>query len=601
LSGIAGIIHLSGSPPDRDQGHQLSAGIAHRGRDDKGNFSRGPAILVHRRFRTNSGETRQPLEKDGRVLVLDGQLYDRSLEDLVQDFDRRGADLLSEIDGSFAFALWDEESQSLWLTRDATGTRPLYWTRQGNKVAFASEIPPLLGLPWVSREFASDHIAEYLSFRYVHAPRTLYRAVQEVPPGHILRIQAGGERMDRWWSPSWAPPGTGRPSDLADIPDRLDMVLRRSVEKRIHSSNVDIAVLLSGGLDSSAILYHVSEACKQPTSFTLTFEEELADESAFASRVAKLLGAEHHLVRISSQKMVDVLESCTRAMGQPLPTAAAALQFLLFKELRSQAQVLLSGDGGDEVLGGRGMESTAARIRRNRTMHRLPGPLHRMSSRAARKLGSSDMIASQAHFGRDRKIGGSAVFRSSERVDLLSDPGMVRPGIRQVVLEPLYQEVDSDPINEILHVWQRGWLPADSLARSDRMASLANVEVRYPMLDKALLELTLRLPGPIKVHPKGLSYVTKWPLREAMANRLPESILRRAKRSMPSPLDRWLRTEGRDFLRQNTEALAKDPSGIFQRPTIRGLVSAHLDGEQNHGLKLWTLCLFHTWKQVMGS
>ena len=120
------------------------------------------------------------------------------------------------------------------------------------------------------------------------------------------------------------------------------------------------------------------------------------------------------------------------------------------------------------------------------------------------------------------------------------------------------------------------------------------------MLDKALLELTLRLPGPIKVHPRGLGYVTKWPLRMAMADRLPESILRRAKRSMPGPLDRWLRNEGRDFLRQNTEALGNDPAGIFQRPAIRDLVSAHLDGTQNHGLKLWTLCLFHTWRQVMG-
>ena len=178
---------------------------------------------------------------------------------------------------------------------------------------------------------------------------------------------------------------------------------------------------------------------------------------------------------------------------------------------------------------------------------------------------------------------------------------MVRPGIRQIVLEPLYQEVDSDPVNEILHVWQRGWLPSDSLARSDRMAAMADIEIRYPMLDRSMLALTLRLPGPIKVYPKGLRYVTKWPLRQAMENRLPDSILKRPKRSLPSPLDHWLRAEGRDFLRQRTEALANDPSGIFQRPAIRRLVTDHLDGHQNHGLKLWTLCLFHTWRDVLGS
>ena len=445
-------------------------------------------------------------------MVLDGRIYDRSLEEMVQNFAELGPDLLSQVDGSFAFALWEEQTKTLWLARDATGTRPLFWAQLGNKIAFASEIPPLLGLPWISRELAMDHVAEYLSFRYVHAPRTLYRDIQEVPPGHIIRIREDGVRMERWWSPTWSPPGSPPPDDLKDVPDRLDMTLRRSVEKRLRASELPVATLLSGGLDSSAILYHVGQTTERPIGVTLAFTEELADESAFASRVAKVIGADHSLIRVQSQDMIDVLEQCTRAMGQPLPTAAAALQYLLFREVRPQVRLLLSGDGGDEVLGGRGMETNASRIRKNRTLHRLPGPLHRFGRRAARKMGSSDLVASQAHFGRDRKIGGSAVFKSSERVEILNDPGMVRPGIRQIVLEPLYQEVDSDPVNEILHVWQRGWLPSDSLARSDRMAAMADIEIRYPMLDRSMLALTLRLPGPIKVYPKRASVCHKMAL-----------------------------------------------------------------------------------------
>ena len=230
MSGLAGIIHLTGPPPARDQGHQLSSGVAHRGRDDKGTYSRGPAILVHRRFRCSTGETPQPLCTHDRVLVLDGRSMTAGwrIGPKLRGIRTRSA----ESSGwKFRFALWEEQTKTLWLARDATGTRPLFWSKQGSKIAFASEIPPLLGLPWISRELAMDHVAEYLSFRYVHAPRTLFRDVQEVPPGHIIRIREDGVRMERWWSPTWSPPGTPPPQDLMDVPDRLDMTLRRSVEK----------------------------------------------------------------------------------------------------------------------------------------------------------------------------------------------------------------------------------------------------------------------------------------------------------------------------------------------------------------------------------
>ena len=176
--------------------------------------------------------------------------------------------------GKAGGAAGSDAALHMQLARDPTGTRPLFWTRHGDKIAFASEIQPLLRLPWVSRDLALDHIAEYLSFRYVHAPRTLYRSIHSIPPGHVLRLRSDGERMDRWWSPSWSPPGTGRPQDLADIPDRFDVILRRSVQKRIRSTHEDIAVLLSGGLDSSAILYHAAETCDRPLGFTLAWFQQ---------------------------------------------------------------------------------------------------------------------------------------------------------------------------------------------------------------------------------------------------------------------------------------------------------------------------------------
>jgi asparagine synthase (glutamine-hydrolysing) len=287
-------------------------------------------------------------------------------------------------------------------------------------------------------------------------------------------------------------------------------------------------------------------------------------------------------------------------MGQPLPGAAAALQWRLFDAARSHTPFVLSGDGGDEVLAGRAADQIARRLRQNRRLSTLPGPLRRVAQGVAGRLGAADLAASQAGFGLERNIGGSSIFHTHDRVEILRDPGLVRPGIRRTVLEPLYQEVVTDPLNAVLHVWQRGWLAEDSLARSDRMAAKAGVEVRYPLLDGGLVAVANGLPGEAKVHPVRWKHVTKWPLREALRGHMPNgAFLERPKRSMP-PLDRWLRGPGQDFLRATTERLVDDPSSLFVPSAVRRLVAEHLSGAANHGLRLWTLCLFRLWREELG-
>lgn len=598
MGGIAGIVHLEGDPPLRDQGFQLSAGVAHRGPDRKGAWSKGPAVLLHRELRTLRPAVPQPYEHEGLVFVLDGRLYEGDMPALARDWLRRGPDCLADVMGDFALAVWERDTHVLWLARDATGTRPLFWASHGTRHAFASEIPPLLGLPWVSRELSTDNVAEFLSFRYVHAPRTLLRAVHAVPPGHVVRIDIRSTNTERWWRPRWSLPGARPPKD-ADAIASIDEALAKSVARRAGPDE-SVAVMLSGGLDSSAMLWHLSQTRQSVPTYTVALSDDPVDESSFAGRVAKVMGADHQVVRISDTELVDHLHDCTRMMGQPLPGASAILQHLLFKAIKPDARVVLSGDGGDEVLAGRGMHQMAARLRRTRLMGRAAGPLNGPIRGLLGRAGMSDLATQPVHFGRDRNIGGSRVFNSTERVEILRDPGMVRPGIRRLVLDPLYQEVDSDPLNAILHVWQRGWLPEDSLSRSDRMAAHAGVEVRYPLLDRDLMATSAAMPGPVKVHPVRLGWVTKWPLRQAMRGRMPDrTYLHRPKRSLPNPLDRWLRGAGRDFLQSSIEGLLSDPTALFAPSAVRRLTQEHLDGKANRGLKLWTLVLFHTWRQAL--
>lgn len=597
MGGLGGIIHFEGAAPLRDQAAQLSAGVAHRGPDDKGWFAEGPAILVHRSFATMRAQVPEPATTPTTALMADGRPHDLGTGKVLELWEAQGNAAFDLLMGEFALAIWSRDQAVLWLVRDPCGTRPLYWSRRGTKVAFCSELAPLLGLPWVSRELAADHLAEYLSYRYVHAPRTLVRDIQAVPPGHVLRVDRSGVQLDRWWQPRWAPPATPLP-EPGECADRVDTMLRRNVERRI-AGPADVAVLLSGGLDSSAILYHARSLQKRVSTFTVALHDDQVDESAFAGRVAKVMDTEHHLIRLASGDIIDAIPACSAAMGQPLTSAAAVLQHLLFREIRPSCRIVLSGDGGDEVLGGRGMERIAARLRRNHVFGRTAGPARRLWRKAAGRLGAQDLAVSYTQFGRDRNIGGSRVFTSTERVAVLRDPGMVRPGIRRTTLEPFYQEVDSDPLNDILHTWQRGWLPEDSLVRSDRMGTHQGLDVRTPMLDPSMLRLAASLPGNAKVRSRGTGFVTKAPLREAMRGRLPDPLINRPKRALPNPLAHWLRTDGADFLRHEVDALCADPSGLFLPAEVQRLATEHLSSRADHGLKLWTLTLFQVWRRVV--
>lgn len=593
MSGIAGLVDFRGERPDEGRLRRLSGGLVHRGPADERLSDAGAALLVER---LDAPGTPEELPVD-LALALDGRQPRAGMAALARAWEARGPGSLSEVEGPFALAVWDRARRALWLARDAFGVKPLYWARVAGGVAFSSEIPPLLAHPDVSRELALENLSEYLSFRYVHAPRTLLRDVLAVPPGHVVRIDAHDVRIERWWSPRWAPPGAPLPGDR-DTALQLDQALSRAVRRALPTDG-PVGVLLSGGLDSSAILYHVREQGRTAHAFTVALAGDPADESSIAARVASVFGANHHLIRLESRVLIDALDRATDAMGGPLPTAAGVLQGLLYETIGPHSRVVLSGDGGDEVLGGRRLEVVAASLRQAAVLSHLPPGLRGASRAVARWTGHPEVAASPLHYGLARGIGGSAVFDREARQALLRDPALVHPGLRERILSPLYAEVDSDPLNEILHVWQRGWLCEDSLARSDRLAAASGLDVRYPMIDRDFAAVCAALPGGAKVRARGLSYRTKWPLRRVMQDRLPSQLIHRPKRALPAPLDRWLRAEGAGFLRERVELLCADEAAPFSSAEVRRLAVRHETGMENNGVKLWVLLLFQAWMRAL--
>jgi asparagine synthase (glutamine-hydrolysing) len=580
VSRIAGIVGFGGDPPDPSE---LGAGT-------EGVFRENATLLFRGR---RAGEAlEQPVVSDRYALVVDGRIWE-GWRTLLQRWAAVGVQALHEIIGPFALAVWDRRDEVLWLARGAVGTRALFWARPAQRVAFASEMAPLLRLGWISKDVATGHLAEYLSFRYVHSPRTLLRDVHSVPPGHVIRIDASGERIERWWNPPWSPVDAPLGDD-AETAARVDAVLHRAVERRLGDNKV--GVLLSGGLDSSAILHHARTLGAPPPTFTVTFEDEDSAEAPYAGRIAKLMGAEHHPIRLEPAALVDAIGACTAAMGAPLPGPSALVQHLFFVKTRGHVPIVLSGEGGDEVLGGRGLGPIAAGLRGTEAMRALPGPIRGLARSLAGRVGLSN-LAMTGSIGLERVIGGSDVFPEKDRIAILQNPAHVRPGIRRAVLEPLYAEISSDAINEILHVRQVGWLSEDTIARSERMAAHAGLEVRYPMLDREMLEVTASIPGAMKVRRQGLGFTTKWPLRLAMEGRIPDQLLNRPKRTMTTPLDGWLKGAGVAFLVERTEAICAD--GLFHADAVRKLVNEHRSGHRDHAVRLWTLLFFQAWRESL--
>ena len=559
----------------------------------------GPMILAHRRFQLRSDMPKGPFEKGEWLFSIDGGLSGATEQKLAEAWVDKGASGLDIFSGSFAMAAYHIPSETLYLVRSPTGARPLFWVRDHHRIAFCSEIPPLIELPFVSRDIAMENLAEYLSFRYIHAPRTLLKSVFAVEPGHLLRIQNNEVHREEWYRPRWRHVQDPKLPD-SELLEQFNVHLRAAVERRLSGDNVGL--LLSGGLDSSAILMHSSILRPDIPTFTVALDEHPMDESPFAARVAKVMGAENTIVRIQSRAVIDTLRGNQFDMGQPMPTPAAAIQFLFFQEIRNQVSVLLSGDGGDEVLAGRTMPQLAFRMAPSRRIAQLPSLAQRMIRGVSRRADRKDWAVPHDNFGQARVIGGSRVFVAPERVALLTDPGLIRPGIRESVLTRYYQEVDSDPINDILHIWQRGWLVEDSLTRADRASSAARIELRYPLLDTNLRHFCAQLSGSQKIRRNRFDFVGKWPLRQALLEHLPSKLVYRPKRSLLSPMDQWLRLRGADFARDQIKEVCADIPHIFLPKPLKQLLKEHLSGQANHGLKLWTVILFHLWwKRINAS
>jgi len=623
MCGICGkLVFDSGEKVSAELVDQMMRVIAHRGPDGQGKYLSGPVGLGHARLAIidlSTGD--QPMtNEDGTIwLVYNGEIYNfqelrdgllkkghifRSTSDtevIIHLYEEYGVECASHLRGMFAFALWDSRQQALYLARDRVGIKPLYYANSERTFVFGSEIKSILCDPEVKREVNHEAVHKFLTFLYLPGSDTLFKGIHKLDPGHYLFIKEGKVRCKQYWDLRFEPAEGGK--SMAETADELHQFLRRTVREHMIS-DVPVGVLLSGGVDSTAILScAVQETSKRIATFTIGFGgEEFADERPFARMAADRFGTDHHEITISPEEFSNFLPSYVWHMEEPVCEAPAIALYYVSKLASQHVKVVLSGEGGDEAFGGYQNYRNLMLFER---LKKIAGPFNGSLGSLAGTLGRANGSARLKKYAPLFKTPLSAYYYSrvgspfsyfnAQRNELCTGDFLRtydnKAGIQTI--DELFSRVDRQPLlNQMLYVDTKTWLPDDLLVKADKMTMANSLELRVPLLDHLVLEFAARLPARFKVR----GTATKRILKQAFKDKIPSEIIHRRKTGLPVPLKKWMRSELNGHVREvllNGRSLSR---GYFHKDGIERLLQLNqVDGTlMKEVFSLLTLEMWHT-------
>jgi asparagine synthase (glutamine-hydrolysing) len=625
MCGIAGKLNLDGQQPvDRELMDRMLAVTAHRGPDGTGTYFSGPVGLGHRRLAIidlSTGD--QPMTNENRTiwLVYNGEVYNfqelreelirkghtfRSTSDtevIIHLYEEYGPECVSRLRGMFAFALWDDAAKVLFLARDRVGIKPLYYVNTGKALLFASEVKALLCDPAVPREVDPAAIHRFLSFLYLPGDKTLFRGIQKLEPGCYLVARQGQVTCRQYWDLQFSRDGAHR--DLPETCAELRTLLTRTVREHMIS-DVPVGVLLSGGVDSTIVLScAVQETSKRINTFTIGFGgEEFDDERPYARLAAERFGTEHHEITISPEDFSGFLPAYVRHMEEPVCEAPAIALYYVSRLARRHVTVVLSGEGGDEAFGG---YQTYRNLLLLEQIKRAAGPFKGLLGAGAGWLGR---ITGSGRFKKYgplcntplssyyySRVGTPFSYFNAHREELCTPDfrARVNGNSDARIIAQLFEQVDRQapvqhPLNRMLYVDTKTWLPDDLLIKADKITMANSLELRVPLLDHLVLEFAARLPTHFKV--KG--WTTKRILKEAFKGQIPQEIIDRRKTGLPVPLRRWMRSDLAGFVRETLLSRKALDRGYFKKGAIEQLLRSN-DGDGALMKEVFSLLTLELW------
>jgi asparagine synthase (glutamine-hydrolysing) len=616
VCGIAGIADPSG--PDPAALAAMAAALVHRGPDSSGEALDGPVALAARRLAIidlDHGD--QPIAtEDGRVTVVqNGEIYNHvelrhelesrghvfrtrcDTEVLGHLYEEHGLGFLERLRGMFAIALWDRRDRTLLLARDAFGIKPLFWSAAGARLCFASELGALARAPGFSRELDPDALEAYLAFNSIPGPLSAYRAARKLRPGHWLRWHDGRVTTGRWARPVPVPAGETRTEPMAVLAAEALARLRDAVRAHLVS-DVPVGVLLSGGIDSSALTALAAEQSGSGVqTFSIGFRERSFDELEQARAVARRYSADHHELVVAPDA-AELLPAIAAAADEPLGDSSALPTYLVAQLAAGHVKVVLSGEGGDELFGG--YETYVA----DRLAARV-GPAARALAPLARVLPSSDgrvsldyklkRFARAAHLpALEAHHGWKEIFAPDVRAELLGGHRGADP--LGAYRERWAETAGADPLARLQDVDLGIYLVDDLLVKTDRMTMAHSLEARVPFLDREVAALALALPASLKVR----GWAKKRLLRRAVEPLLPREIVRGRKKGFSIPAAAWLRGPLLPFAREVLSAERLRAQGVFAPAAVARVLAAHADGREDLSRQLWGLMAFSLWLDGAG-
>lgn len=625
MCGIVGILHRSNpDPPDRETVRRMRDSIAYRGPDSAGEYLDERVGLGVRRLAIIDLTTgAQPIQSaDGRyAIIFNGEIYNyRQLraslerrfplhthsdtEVLLYHLIARGAEGVNDLNGMFAFALWDKEKEELFLARDRFGKKPLYYAELPSVFLFGSEPKSLLAFPNFPRTLNDEALTKYFLYEYVPAPQTPYVAMKKLPPGYSLRATNSRTELRRWWRP--VPPDPQyAPRAGVSLTTQFDAHLRAAITDRMVA-DVPVGLLLSGGIDSTTIGWHMRRHTENLHSFSVGFTEKTFDESSYAAAAAKALGTTHHVVPFSLDCFHETLARMRQDLDEPLGDASFLPTLAVSLEAKKHVTVVLDGDGADELLIG---YDTFPAYQASRFFEQLPTFLQDAATRVANALPTRytnfsldfklksflrgmpfpGAVRNQVWLGsfHDKELSTLLTSRFHEHLATLYQP--------VANLEREFQHLP--PLEQLSAVYLFTYLTEDILLKIDRATMFASLEARTPYLDPRLVSFVLQLP----FRERYRGWQGKRILKESMRGRIPEPILRRPKKGFGVPIGHWLRGPLKPLLLETLATEKMAASGVLEPTEVRRLMDEHLSGRADHRKKLWTLMAFQWWSERWGT
>jgi asparagine synthase (glutamine-hydrolysing) len=640
MCGISGLANCG----DQETLRRMTSVQAHRGPDDSGLWERrfpdGSYIgLGSRRLAIIdlSANGHMPMcNEDGSVwITYNGEIYNfaelrRELQSkghrfasntdtevVIHLYEEDGPDCVKRLNGMFAFAVCDLRSgiPTLFLARDHFGVKPFYYFHQGRRFAFGSEIKALLEVPGIEAELDAESLHQYLTFLWVPDPKTMFRGIYKLPAGHYALFHDGQLSISKYWDLTFPAADVPYRRSEEDLAEEIRQRFRSSVRAQTIS-DVPIGAFLSAGLDSSSIVAMMSQASQPVRTYTITFPpkyrigENTLDDPDVPARLARHLGCENHCIVVEPD-VADLLPRLTWHMDEPTADPAIIAAYLVCREARKQATVLLSGVGGDELFAGyrkhvahywaQAYQHIPSVARRLMEGFLAAAPSLRGTPMKGRVRLVKKMIRSASLSAADRFVMNCTYLDAQQKSDLYAPALWDELSISDASMrhrDSFMRVQDADFLNQMLYVDTKIFLASLNLTYNDKMSMASSVEVRVPFLDRELAEFVAwNVPPHLKL--KGFFRpTTKYVFRKAMQGVLPREVLQQPKAGFAAPIDYWLAHDLKEMVGDLLSESRLRQRGLFRPKAVHAFIDQHRDGAQDWSMQIWQFLTLELWMQT---